>query len=177
MADSPPHGQVDDLLKQIRERVRQDWESAQDAINTLVRMQVAQGLAPLFLEQSRPYESQQQLMALMNDGLLDRAAFIQKPPELLRLYKRLFFSLDREPQRILEIGVKGGGSTAFWKAVFPAATVVGVDIKPRRWLLSGHSNDGVIYLRGDQSDPAQLAAIGNEHGPFDIVIDDGSHVT
>ena len=158
---------IDDLLNQIREH----YESAQDAINTLVRTQVAQGLAPLFLEQFRPYESNERLAALLEQGLLNRAAFMQKPPELLRFYKRLLVALD--PQRILEIGVKGGGSTAFWKQLFPSATVVGMDIKLRRWL----AGDGVIYVQGDQSDAAQLAAIATEYGPFDLVIDDGSHVS
>ena len=100
---------IDDLLDQIRDRM----ESAQDAINTLVRTQVAQGLAPLFLEQFRPYQSNERLSALIEQGLLNRAAFMQKSPELLQFYKRLLVGL--EPQRVLEIGVKGGGSTAFWK--------------------------------------------------------------
>jgi cephalosporin hydroxylase len=158
---------IDDLLDQIRDRM----ESAQDAINTLVRTQVAQGLAPLFLEQFRPYQSSERLSAWIEQGLLNRAAFMQKSPELLQFYKRLLVGL--EPQRILEIGVKGGGSTVFWKQLYPAATVVGMDIKLRSWL----SDDGVIYVEGDQSDPAQLTKIANEHGPFDLLIDDGSHMS
>src|SRR5262245_29454891 len=156
---------IDDLLDQIRDRM----ESAQDAINTLVRTQVAQGLAPLFLEQFRPYQHNERLSSLIEQGLLNRAAFMQKSPELLRFYKRLLVGL--EPQRVLEIGVKGGGSTALWKQLYPSATVVGMDIKLRSWL----SDDGVIYVQGDQSDPARLDALGKEYGPFDLVIDDGSH--
>ena len=156
---------IDDLLDQIRDRMG----SAQDAINTLVRLQVAQGLAPLFLEQFRPYERHDRLTAWIEQGLLNKAAFLQKTPALLQFYRRLLVGL--EPQRILEIGVKGGGSTALWKQIFPSATVVGMDIKLRSWL----SDDGVIYVQGDQSDPVQLEALGTEHGPFDLVIDDGSH--
>jgi cephalosporin hydroxylase len=158
---------IDDLLDQIRDRM----ENAQDAINTLVRTQVAQGLAPLFLEQFRPYQSNERLSALIEQGLLNRAAFMQKSPELLQFYKRLLVGL--EAQRVLEIGVKGGGSTVFWKQLYPSATVVGMDIKLRSWL----SDDGVIYVEGDQSDPAQLTKIAKEHGPFDLLIDDGSHVS
>lgn len=158
---------IDDLLDQIRGRM----ESAQDAINTLVRTQVAQGLAPLFLEQFRPYLGDQRLSEWIDQGLLNRAAFMQKSPELLQFYKRVLVGL--EPQRIFEIGVKGGGSTVFWKQLYPSATVVGMDIKLRSWL----SDDGVIYVEGDQSDPAQLTKIANEHGPFDLLIDDGSHVS
>jgi cephalosporin hydroxylase len=158
---------IDDLLEQIRNRM----ESAQDAINTLVRTQVAQGLAPLFLEQFRAYQSNERLSGWIEQGLLNRAAFMQKSPDLLQFYKRLLVGL--EPQRVLEIGVKGGGSTALWKQLYPSATVVGMDIKLRSWL----SDDGVIYVEGDQSDPAQLTTIANEHGPFDLLIDDGSHVS
>jgi hypothetical protein len=158
---------VDDLLDQIRDH----FNKAQDAINSLVRVQVAQGLAATFLERSRPFQDDQRLAALVQDGLLNEAAFMQKAPALLRFYTRLFAGLQAE--RILEIGVKGGGSTAFWKQLFPSATVVGLDldIRPR---LHG---DGVIYVKGDQSDAAHLTALAAEHGPFDLVIDDGSHVS
>jgi cephalosporin hydroxylase len=156
---------------------KRDWQKAQDAIDTLVRMQIAQGLAPLFMDRKRPYEENARLAAMVEDRLLHKAAFIQKPPPLLRFYKRLLFAMEQEPRSILEIGVKGGGSTALWKALFPAATVVGMDIDLRRWLASGASEDGVIYVQGDQSDVPKLEAIARDYGPFSIVIDDGSHVS
>jgi cephalosporin hydroxylase len=168
---------VDDLLRQLRDGIREERERAEDAINTLVRTQVAQGLAPLFIERSRPYDDDGPLASMMQGGWLDRAAFVQKPPELLRFYMRLLLALDRAPQTILEIGVKGGGSTALWKAVFPSADVIGLDIKLRRWLTSGQTDDGVIYLEGDQSDTVKLGDLARQHGPFDVVIDDGSHVS
>lgn len=176
MPASPTRAHVDELLKQLRDRIEKERDDAQDAIATLVRTQVAQGLAPLFLQQSRPYETNQQLTTLLEQGLLDRAAFIQKTPEMLQFYKQLLFALDCEPRRILEIGVKGGGSTVFWKTLFPSATVVGMDIKLRRWI-SSNGGDGVIYVEGDQSDTTQLEAVAGDHGPFDIVIDDGSHIS
>lgn len=158
---------VDDLLEQIRDQ----FQKAQNAINSLVRVQVAQGLAATFLERSRPFQDDERLAALVHEGLLSEAAFLQKAPALLRFYTRLLVGLDA--QRVLEIGVKGGGSTAFWKQLFPSATVVGldVDLRPR---LGG---DGVIYVKGDQSDVTHLTALAAEYGPFDLVIDDGSHVS
>ena len=148
-----------------------------EAMNTLVRMQVAQGLAPLFLKRKRPYENNAQLSAMLDDGYIHKSSFLQKPPFLLQFYKRILFALDRAPERILEIGVKSGGSTALWKAVFPSATVVGVDIKLRYWVRQQPSPDGVIYLQGDQRDTQRLEEIARSYGPFDLVIDDGSHVT
>jgi cephalosporin hydroxylase len=110
---------------------------------------------------------------LIQDGLLHHATFIQKSPSHLRFYKALLAAMEPSPRRMLEIGVKGGGSTAFWKALFPSATVVGMDLK-LRWL--DGTDDGVTYVQGDQTDVARLQAIATEYGPFDLVIDDGSHV-
>lgn len=155
---------------------KRDWQKAQDTIDTLVRLQIAQGLAPLFMERKRPYEENGRLAAMVEDRLLHKAAFIQKPPFLLRFYKRLLFAMEQAPRSILEIGVKGGGSTALWKTLFPEATVVGMDIDLRRWLASNDSGDGVVYVQGDQTDVAKLEDIARQYGPFSIVIDDGSHV-
>jgi len=166
----------DDLLRELREAIHDERTQAADAINTLARTQVARGLAPLFLTRGgRPFEQDAQLAALLEARLLDRAAAVQKPPELLRFYRALLVAAD-PPRAILELGVKGGASTALWKALFPAATVVGVDIRLRSWL-GAASTDGVIYIEGDQTDTALLARIAEEHGPFDLVIDDGSHVS
>lgn len=169
--------QMNKVLKDMRTRLDDDWQKAQDAINTLVRMQTAQGLAPLFLTERQPYKEHPQLSALMQKGLLHQASFIQKSPSLLKFYGRLFDALRTPPRSVLEIGVKGGGSTAFWKALFPDATVVGLDRKLRRWLVSERSEDGVVYLQGDQTDTTRLHDIANTYGPFDLVIDDGSHVS
>ena len=169
--------QMDELLKEMRLGVERDWERAQDAVATLIRTQTAQGLAPAFFERKRPYEGNAQLAAMIENGILNHAAFIEKTPLMLAFYRRLLTGLDREPASILEIGVKGGGSTAFWKALFPAASVVGVDINVRRWLTPEPSADGVVYLQGDQTDAARLEEIAVRYGPFDVVIDDGSHVT
>ena len=153
-----------------------ELEKAKQALHTLARMQTAQGLAALFLERKRPFEHDPHLKALIDQGLLTPNAFIQKAPRLLRFYRRLLFSLAEPPRAIFEIGVKGGGSTAFWKTLFPAAVVVGLDLKLRWGLASEPSDDGVIYVQGDQTDTAALAGIAKRHGPFDVVIDDGSHV-
>ncbi len=165
------------LLDELNARIDSDRAKAQDAINTLVRVQTARGLAAEFLERSRPYEDNALLSAMMQERLLDKAAFIQKPPFLLQFYKRLLFAMESEPTSILEIGVKGGGSTAFWKALFPQATVVGMDIHLQHGLTSPASDDGVIYVQGDQSDVPTLDRIAGEFGPFSIVIDDGSHIS
>jgi len=169
--------QMETLLKEMRRGVERDWHRAQDAVADLIRTQTATGMAPAFFSRKRPWEANAQLAAMMEHGILDHAAFPQKMPHILSFYRRLLTSLDREPASILEIGVKGGGSAAMWKGLFPAASVVGIDIKLRRWLTRQPSADGVVYLEGDQTDGARLEEIAAKYGPFDLVIDDGSHVT
>jgi predicted O-methyltransferase YrrM len=169
--------QMEELLKEMRRGVERDWHRAQDAVTDLIRTQTAAGMAPAFFTRRRPWEANAQLTAMIENGILDHAAFPQKMPHILAFYRRLLTGLDREPASILEIGVKGGGSTAIWKGLFPGASVVGVDIKLRRWLTREPSEDGVLYLQGDQTDVARLEEIATKHGPFDLVIDDGSHVT
>ena len=169
--------QMEELLKEMRRGVERDWNQAQDAIADLTRTQTAVGMAPAFFTRRRPWEANAQLTAMIENGILDHAAFPQKMPHILSFYRRLLTGLDREPASILEIGVKGGGSAAMWKGLFPNASVVGIDIKLRRWLTRQPSADGVLYLQGDQTDVARLEEIAAKYGPFDLVIDDGSHVT
>ena len=164
-------------LGELRRAVESDWQRAQDALATLVRTQVAQGMAAEFFVRKRPWEDNAHLAALVEKGALEHGAFIQKTPEILAFYRRLLTAFERRPASILEIGVKGGGSTAFWKAVFPDATVIGIDIKLKRWLKQNPSADCVVYLEADQTDTGTLEEIASKYGPFDLVIDDGSHVS
>jgi hypothetical protein len=73
--------------------------------------------------------------------------------------------------RILEIGVQGGGSLGMWREYFKDAYIVGMDIDPtcKQW-----ERDGIHIAIGDQGDEETLQ-IEHDHGPFDIVIDDGGH--
>jgi len=165
------------LFERQSTSTKRDLERAQNAIDTLVRTQVAQGLAPFFFKRSRPYEDNETLSGMLSEGLLHRAAFIKKPPHLLNFYRWVLFAMEQAPESILEIGVKGGGSTALWKTLFPSARVIGMDIKLQRWLADPAASDGVTYVEGDQSDALKLEEMAREHGPFTIVIDDGSHVS
>jgi hypothetical protein len=113
-----------------KSEAKRERHHAQDAIDTLVRTQIARGLAPLFLERARPYEDNADLSALIEHHLLHKAAFIQKPPFLLKFYKRLLFAMDRAPRSILEV-------MAFFahrrKAPFPDASIgarLALDVAP-----------------------------------------------
>jgi hypothetical protein len=94
-------------------------------------------------------------------------------------YERHFGHLRDRPIRLLEIGVggyaapdRGGESLRMWKEFFPFAEIVGIDIHDK----SGLAEERITILQGDQSDGVFLADVGSRHGPFDIIVDDGSHV-
>jgi 23S rRNA U2552 (ribose-2'-O)-methylase RlmE/FtsJ len=95
-----------------------------------------------------------------------------KRPSSLIAYERHFRDLRESATSILEIGVKRGGSILAWRRYFPNAQIVGVDIKtkPKKW------PDRVIVETGDQGDTEFLQRLIDQYGPFDIVIDDGSHM-
>lgn len=94
-------------------------------------------------------------------------------------YQRYFENWRRKPLRILEIGVggysdlaAGAASLRMWKRFFPNSRVVGIDLHDKT-VLSEHR---LQILQCDQTDAEKLGDISMRYGPFDIVIDDGSHL-
>jgi hypothetical protein len=92
----------------------------------------------------------------------------------LPYYDELFIGLAEKPIRLLEIGVQNGGSLETWSTFFfGAEKIVGCDIDnrckqlnfsdPRISVLVGNANSDEIYRK--------LVT----QGPFDVIIDDGSH--
>ena len=87
-------------------------------------------------------------------------------------YHGMFRALRYRPIKLLEIGVLSGASLTAWRAFFPRATIVGCDIRPKTQFNYRRIR---TYLT-DQSNPADLTALAAAEGPFDVIIDDGSHV-
>lgn len=73
----------------------------------------------------------------------------------------------------LEIGVRDGASLRTWAEYFPHATVVGIDINPD---CKAHEQVRIKIEIGSQDDPEFLQQVIAKHGPFGIVVDDGSHI-
>ena len=74
---------------------------------------------------------------------------------------------------VLEIGVLGGGSLAMWEACFPNAKIVGADID-RDTLRFARERVSIEIV--DQSNVEHLTRLAVKHGPFDLVVEDGSHM-
>jgi mycinamicin biosynthesis methyltransferase MycE-like protein len=94
-------------------------------------------------------------------------------------YEHHFGGLRTKPIRLLEIGIggyqyedMGGASLRMWQRYFPRGLVYGLDIFPK----PGICGPRMRTVQGDQSDPEFLDELGHRLGPFDIVIDDGSHI-
>ncbi|MGH3879581.1 MAG: class I SAM-dependent methyltransferase [Actinophytocola sp.] len=87
--------------------------------------------------------------------------------------------LRDQPVRVLEIGIggyddprSGGESLRMWEQYFRRGLIHGLDLHPKE----GVESTRIRTAAGDQGDPELLARLGAQLGPFDVIIDDGSHV-
>lgn len=79
---------------------------------------------------------------------------------------------------LLEIGIggyananRGGASLQMWRAFFPRAQIVGLDVQDKSHAVAPR----IAVYRGSQTDGEVLRRIVAEHGRPQVVIDDGSH--
>lgn len=93
------------------------------------------------------------------------------------IYTKHFGPYRDRPIKMLEIGVFRGGSLRMWKDYFhPDSAIVGIDID--KTCKAHEIADRNVFVRiGSQADPQFLAEVNEEFGPFDIILDDGSHKT
>ena len=89
----------------------------------------------------------------------------------------LMGKLETSPEfRMLEIGVRFGGSIEVWKTYFSERNLyyVGMDIEPNCKRFEDKERN--IFIRiGSQASQNDLIQICKDHGPFDFIVDDGGH--
>lgn len=108
-------------------------------------------------------------------GLLNEIGLKYNTDKSSRFHNYLDFYEKHLPDRsfkgrLLEIGVMDGYSMAMWREYYPdAAEIIGLDIMPKDHL----DVPGVTMLQLNATDVEAV----NELGNFDIIIDDGSHMS
>lgn len=90
-----------------------------------------------------------------------------------RLYEMYFYNKRNSIKKVLEIGIGEGRSLSGWRDYFPNAQIVGIDIVniPQH----DKNNERITKLTGNVTDVDFIEKEVNPLGPFDIIIDDGSH--
>lgn len=98
--------------------------------------------------------------------------------EYTPVYAELMRAARRRPVRLLEVGVGGyagalgGESLRMWASYFRRGRIFGIDLYDKTALSAGR----VQVFQCSQVDAPRLAGLAQAHGPFDFVIDDGSHM-
>jgi demethylmacrocin O-methyltransferase len=97
--------------------------------------------------------------------------------EYTPVYRELMRASRRKPVRLLEIGVGGyagalgGESLRMWESYFRRGRITGIDVYDKTALSGGR----VQVFQCSQVDAPKLTEIARDAGPFDFIIDDGSH--
>ncbi len=94
-----------------------------------------------------------------------------KDPHYLATYERYFAPIRHTAKRVLEIGVNDGSSLLMWRDYFTEAHIYGIDKKKSFFI-----EDRITTFQGDQMDGEALREMAAKNGPFDVVIDDASHL-
>lgn len=95
----------------------------------------------------------------------------------LDVYDRVLSEYRDQAISLLEIGVQNGGSLEIWNKYFPhAERLIGCDINPKCGeLVYEQSNINIVV--GDAGEANVSKLIREQCPAFDIIIDDGSHVS
>ncbi len=90
------------------------------------------------------------------------------------VYNNYFQKYRGRNVRMLEIGVSKGGSLQMWRDYFgEKAVIVGIDIDNS---CKQYEEGNIHVCIGSQEDTDFMKKVCEDFGPFDIVLDDGSHV-
>lgn len=110
------------------------------------------------------------LQEIGNTYRTDKAAFHHG---FCDFYDMHLSSCRHDEMKVLEIGVKKGASLRMWRDYFSNSQIYGLDIDPASMFEDSRIKTFIM----DQGDVDSMKRFVEVHGPFDIVIDDGSHHT
>lgn len=128
------------------------------------------------------------LTALANRYLSDKGTQFNCAHGYTRIYHTLLAPVRDAPLRLLEIGLLHGQlqaenadkipelgcpSLRMWADYLPRTNIYGFDIVD----FTAFATDRIKIAQGDQGNRDNLEAFARAHGPFDVIIDDGSHAS
>jgi hypothetical protein len=93
--------------------------------------------------------------------------------DYLSFYERFLAPMRDQPITLLEIGVFQGASLHTWREFFPKAKIIGVDIQAT---CKQFESERIKIELADQSNLEHLSTLALTYGPFDLVVEDGSHM-
>jgi hypothetical protein len=93
---------------------------------------------------------------------------------LTTVYPRYLAPRRLDPVTVLEVGVWNGGAMEALRDYFPEGQIVGADLVDRvKQEISDWER--MHFYQGDQGSAEFLQSVATLQGPFDFVIEDGSH--
>ena len=179
---------IDDHIKKLEEKV--ELLAAANSLLVIERDEIATCLRHLQLnretsltpsEKIKESDSKKQPRGCSNDLL---SAHLTATTNVSDKWESYFghysrnltrFRYREKAVRLLEIGVQNGGSLEAWKAFLgEKSVVIGTDVDSACSLVE--SPFSVQCFTGDATDATWARQLCEAKGPFDIVIDDGSHI-
>jgi hypothetical protein len=110
-------------------------------------------------------------------AIYDDVENVHKWLHYLPVYEAALAPYRDGPIRMLEIGVFRGGSLQIWRRyLHQESVIVGVDIDPNTAQYDDPER-GIHVRVGSQVDIGFLKRVVDELGPFNVILDDGSHMS
>jgi hypothetical protein len=93
----------------------------------------------------------------------------------LEVYDPILSHWTDKDVKLLELGIKKGGSLKLWRDYFPRGTIAGIDLELPEGFIPG---ERIQLFQGSQGDTQFLSQVAMSIAPdgFDIIIDDASHI-
>lgn len=90
----------------------------------------------------------------------------------LNIYEReIVQATEMRRGDLLELGWWKGESMRMWREWLPEWSITGLDIESKDPI------PGVNFTMGSQADPGVIQDMAEWHGPWDVIVDDASHVS
>lgn len=167
--------QIGPMLANLVFKIRFSRKAIPDAFQTFGRDLVAQAT-------DQRFKKWVPIAGLLGANLDLLAALSGTDKYGLHFYTPIYAALAdphrRKPVTLLELGVggyaggHGGESLRMWEAYFRKGRIYGIDIHDK----TAFSKGRVKIFQCSQVDRERLTALCRDIGPFDFIIDDGSHM-